>query len=224
MRTLPGVEIDPAGPPLGVVLWLHGLGASGHDFEGIVPLLELPQVRFVFPHAPPRPVTINAGMVMPAWYDVLQLAGDERGVEDESGIRASAGLIEALLEREEQRGVPSGRIVLAGFSQGGAMALHVGTRYPRPLGGIMVLSGYEVLSGAREAEQAPANLTTPLLACHGRLDPLVPLSRGRRAFEAHAQGRPAEWREFPIGHEVSLEEIAAIRAWLHRRLAPAGAP
>jgi len=224
VKTLPCVEIDPAGEAAGVVLWLHGLGASGHDFEGIVPLLELPRVRFVFPHAPARPVTINAGIVMPAWYDILRLAGGEGGAEDEAGVRASAHLIEALLLREEQLGVPPHRIVLAGFSQGGAMALHVGTRYPRPLLGIMVLSGYEVLVRTREAEQTAANRVTPLLACHGRLDPLVPLARGRGAYEAHAHGRPAEWHEFPIAHEVSLDEIAAIRGWLHARFSPDGAP
>lgn len=221
MTLLPCVEIDPRGRPSGAVLWLHGLGASGHDFEDIVPHLELPRVRFVFPHAPRRPVTINAGLLMAAWYDVPSLGGDRHGAQDEAGIRESARAIERLLAREEERGVPSTRIVLVGFSQGGAMALHVGTRYARPLLGLVVLSGYEALADARGAEESPANRATPLLTCHGRFDPLVPATRGRAAYEAHAQGRPAEWHDFPMAHEVSLDEIGVIRHWLQARFASA---
>jgi phospholipase/carboxylesterase len=208
------VEVEARGAPRGSVLWLHGLGADGHDFEPVVPLLGLPDVRFVFPNAPARPVTINGGMVMPAWYDILSLGGPGPG-ERAPDVHDSAQLIEALLEREERRGVPSSHIVLAGFSQGAAMALYVGTRYPRRLRGIMVLSGYEVLAETRDAEANDANRTTPMLFCHGTLDPLVAVDRGRQAYRAYASPeRGAEWHEFPIAHEVSPPEIEVIRLWL----------
>jgi len=211
---LPCVEVEAHGEARGSVVWLHGLGADGHDFEPIVPLLGLPAVRFVFPNAPARPVTINGGMVMPAWYDILSFGGPGPG-ERAPDVRHSARLVEALLEREERRGVPSSRIVLAGFSQGAAMALHVGTRYPRGLLGIMVLSGYEVLADTRDAEAAAANRATPMLFCHGTHDPLVAVDRGRQAYRAHSSSdRKTEWHEFPIGHEVSPPEIEVIRLWL----------
>jgi phospholipase/carboxylesterase len=213
------VEVEARGEAQGSVVWLHGLGADGHDFEPIVPLLGLADVRFVFPNAPARPVTINGGMVMPAWYDIVSLGGPGPG-ERAPDVRHAARLIEALLEREERRGMPSSRIVLAGFSQGAAMALHVGIRYPRSLLGIMVLSGYEVLPDGREAETSAANKTTPMLFCHGTQDPLVAVERGRQAYRAHAHPeRKAEWHEFPIGHEVSPPEIEAIRRWLAGRFA-----
>ena len=213
------VEIQPAGEPRGSVVWLHGLGADGHDFEPVVPLLDQPDVRFVFPNAPARPVTINGGMVMPAWYDILHIGGPPSG-ERRPDVRESARLIAALLEREERRGVPSSRTVLAGFSQGAAMALHVGTRHPKPLLGIMVLSGYEVLAETREAEGSDANRATPMLFCHGTQDPLVAVQWGRQAHQACAgSGRDVRWHEFPIGHEVSLPEIAVIRDWLKARFA-----
>jgi phospholipase/carboxylesterase len=212
---LPSVEIDPPDEPEGAVVWLHGLGADGHDFEPIVPLLGLPRARFVFPHAPSIPVTINGGMVMPAWYDIVSIGG---GGEREADVPRSAAQVQTLLEREEERGVPPSRVVLAGFSQGGAMALHVGTRYPRGLLGIMVLSGYEVLAHTREREETEANRSTPMLFCHGTADPLVPIAAGRLAYEAHARpGRPAEWHEFPMGHEVSPAELVVIRRWLAAR-------
>jgi phospholipase/carboxylesterase len=212
---LPGVEIDPPGRPEGVVVWLHGLGADGHDFEPIVPILGLPRARFVFPHAPSIPVTINGGMVMPAWYDIVSIGG---GGEKEADVRRSAAQIRALVEREEERGVRADRIVIAGFSQGAAMALHVATRYPRGLLGIMVLSGYEVLAHTHAVEETPANQSTPMLFCHGTADPLVPIAVGRAAYRAHAHpGRPAEWHEFPIGHEVSPAELVVIRQWLAAR-------
>jgi phospholipase/carboxylesterase len=209
------VEIDPPGKPEGVVVWLHGLGADGHDFEPVVPILGLPRARFVFPHAPRAPVTINGGMVMPTWYDILAIGG---GGANEADVRRSAKQLQALLEREEQRGVPADRIILAGFSQGAAMALHVGTRYPRALRGIVALSGYEVLPHTREREETPANRTTPMLFCHGTADPLVPIAAGRLAYEAHAHPeRPAEWHEFPMAHEVSPSELTVIRQWLGAR-------
>jgi phospholipase/carboxylesterase len=216
---LPTVETTPAEPAAGSVVWLHGLGADGHDFEGLVPLLKLPRVRFVFPHAPPRGVTINAGLIMRAWYDITAIDGSGRGANADH-VRASAEQVEALLARERQRGVPAERTVLAGFSQGGAMALHVGTRHAERLGGILVLSGYEVLPQLREAEAHPANRETPMLFAHGTHDPLVPLVAARRAFEAQAAtGRPVALQEFPMAHEVCMEEIGLVRDWLHQRFA-----
>jgi phospholipase/carboxylesterase len=216
---LPCVEIDAQGEPAGTVLWMHGLGASGHDFEPIVPLLELPRVRFVFPHAPSRGVTINGGLIMPAWYDILAL-GTAAGGEDADDVRESAAMIEALIAREGERGVPSENVVLAGFSQRAAMALFVGTRHARPLRGIMVLSGYEVLARTRDAEASDANRKTPLLACHGTHDPMISIVRARAAFTAYEEGRPeAEWHQFPMGHEVCPPEIDVIRRWLAARFA-----
>jgi phospholipase/carboxylesterase len=213
-EVLSSVEIDPPGKPEGVVVWLHGLGADGHDFEPIVPALGLPRARFVFPNAPSMPVTINNGLVMPAWYDIVAIGG---GGENEAGVRHSARLLRSLLEREEER-VSANRIILAGFSQGAAMALHVGTRYPRALLGIMVLSGYEVLAHTREIEETGANRSTPILFCHGTRDPVVPLEGGRLAEKAHAHpGRPVEWHDFPMAHEVCPSEVTVIRQWLAAR-------
>ncbi len=214
---LPCVEIKARGPALGTVLWLHGLGADGHDFEDIVPHLEQPCLRFMFPHAPKRPITLNFGMVMRAWYDIASLDEGERR-EDEAGIRDSMSHIQALIEREEARGVPPERLVLAGFSQGGAMALVTGTRYPKRLAGLIVLSAYEVLSSSRQAEQQDANRDCPILFCHGSLDPLVNPALGRRAYEAFSgPHRQTEHHEFPIGHSVSMPEIQVIRDWLAKR-------
>lgn len=214
---LPCVEVGPRGEAAGAVVWLHGLGANGHDFEPIVPHLELPRVRFVFPHAPLRAVTINGGMEMPAWYDIVSLG--RQGGGNVAHVREARAQVDALLRRENDRGLASDRIVLAGFSQGAALALHAGIRYPERLAGILVLSGYEVLPGTGDAEASAANRHTPMLFCHGTEDPLVPVAGGRAAFDAHATpGRDAQWREFPIAHEVSDEEIATVRDWLHARL------
>lgn len=222
MSLLPCLEIGPAGEVDGAVLWLHGLGASGHDFEDLVPLLRLPRVRFVFPHAPQRAVTINMGLIMPAWYDIRSLTSPRE--EDERGIRESQGQIEALLAREVERGVPAARIVLAGFSQGGAMALFTGVRHREPLAGLMVLSGYEVLGHTREVEATAANRLTALLCCHGKHDQVVPPRAARAAFESYAQAeRPAAWHEFPMGHEVCLPEVDVVRTWLQARFAGQGA-
>jgi phospholipase/carboxylesterase len=217
---LPCVEIEPEGPPAGSVVWLHGLGASGHDFEDVVPLLERPDVRFVFPHAPRRPVTINMGLIMPAWYDIERL-DSPRSHANARHVAESCGLVSALVEREVARGVPASRIVLAGFSQGGAIALHLGTRYPETLLGLLVLSAYELFPDRRD-EQAAANAATPLLFCHGLHDPLIPIARARAAYEAHATAaRPAEWHEYAMEHAMCMEEIEAIRRWLADRFAPA---
>ena len=214
---LPCVEVGPRGQADGTVVWLHGLGANGHDFEPIVPYLDLPRVRFVFPHAPLRRVTINGGMEMPAWYDILTLGRE--GGEAAADVREGRAQVDTLLRREEDRGVTPGRTVVAGFSQGAALALHAGTRYSKTLAGILVLSGYEVLSQTREAEASPANRGTPMLFCHGSQDPVVPVARGLSAVDAHATPeRDAQWREFPMAHEVCDEEIAAVRDWLHARL------
>jgi phospholipase/carboxylesterase len=208
------------------VIWLHGLGADGHDFEPLVPHLRLPHARFVFPNAPAIPVTINGGYVMPAWYDIrnLELSPQAHGKadrEDPAQIRASAAAIEALIARENSRGIPSERIVLAGFSQGGALALYVAPRHARPLAGFMVLSAYELSCPPTPASGSEANAGTPALFCHGRHDPTVPMFAGQAACEsARRSGREVRWYDFPIGHEVSLPEIQTIAAWLRERLPP----
>ena len=229
-KLLPCVEIEPGVEADSSVVWLHGLGASGHDFEPIVPHLGLPRTRFVFPHAPPRPITINMGLIMPAWYDITRLIsapGQEhddavaRGAgEPERQVRESAELITALLERERQRGMPASRTVLAGFSQGGALALFTGVRHAQALAGILVLSGYELLPHTR-AEASEANRTTALLFCHGTHDPMVDVARGRAACEAYSSaGRDAQWRDFPIEHQVSMDEVKVVADWLRQRLPP----
>jgi len=216
---LPCVETGPATASRSVI-WLHGLGASGHDFEPMVPELNLPDeaaIRFVFPHAPRRPVTINAGMVMPAWYDIASPQFDRD--EDATGIRQSRLQIEALLEREVGRGVPPDRIVLAGFSQGGAMALHTGLRHPEALAGIMVLSAYLPLADTLAVERSPANQATSVFMAHGEHDPVVPFElavASRRRLEE--LGYHVEWHPYPMDHSVCLAEIEAIGTWLRRVL------
>jgi phospholipase/carboxylesterase len=219
---LPCVEVEARTPASASVIWMHGLGADGHDFESIVPHLRLPHVRFVFPNAPAIPVTINGGYVMPAWYDIrsLELGHGGKDREDPAQIRRSAAAIEALIAREVARGVPSERIVIAGFSQGGAMALYVAQRHAAPLAGFMVLSAYEVLSAHRD-EHSEANARTPALFCHGRNDQMVPLFAGQAACEsARRDDRDVRWYDFPIGHEVSMPEIQTIAGWLRERLPP----
>jgi phospholipase/carboxylesterase len=205
-----------------VVVWLHGLGADGYDFYPIVGELGLPDdlaVRFVFPHAPRRPVTLNAGMVMRAWYDVadLTLAGRSHDAE---GIEQSAAAVAALLEREEQRGVTSSRIVLAGFSQGGAMATFAGLRYPRRLAGLCALSCYALLPERFEAERHPANHDAPVFLAHGSDDPVVPPAGGRDLRQRlESAGHPVEWHEYPVPHGVHPQEIADVGRWLAARFA-----
>jgi phospholipase/carboxylesterase len=218
MSTLPAVVLEPAGRPDSAVLWLHGLGASGHDFVPIVPHLGLPTTRFVFPHAPERPVTINGGARMPAWYDITSLAPGP-GREPEADIREGAAMVTAWLGRLAAEGVPAERTVLAGFSQGGALALHVGHRHPERLAGVMVLSAYLLLEETVDAEGRPDNAGTSMLFCHGTRDEVVPLARGRRAFERFTTGgRDVRWADYPMGHEVCLPEVRAIRGWLAERL------
>ena len=196
------------------MLWLHGLGADGHDFEPIVPELGLRfPVRFVFPHAPVRPVTINGGMAMRAWYDIL---GFDRGArEDAAGIRASAAAVVALVDREIERGMAPERIVLAGFSQGGAIALHTALREPRPLAGVLALSTYLPLAATLASERSAANARVPIFMAHGTGDTVLPLSLAETSRAAlQALGYAVEWHTYPMAHSVSIEEISAIGAWL----------
>lgn len=216
------IEVGPAAghEATASVIWLHGLGADGHDFEDIPALLGLPHVRFVLPHARTRPVTINGGYVMRAWYDILRL--DFTGIrESEADIRASQAEIEALIRRENQRGIASERIVVIGFSQGGAMALHTGLRWPEALAGIVVLSAYLILGDRVAAEASPANASTPLLFCHGSADPVVPVWLGKAAHDqiaALAPARPIQWFDYPMPHAVCQEELTEIARFLHARL------
>ena len=220
---LEAIEIETAASPTCSIVWMHGLGADGHDFVDIVPELGLPAkpgVRFLFPHAPMRPVTINAGYVMRAWYDIRDDAGMRR--EDPAGVRASQKAIEALLAREKARGVPAVSIVLAGFSQGGAMALHTGLRYGERLAGIMALSCSLPLADTLAAEASPANRDVPIFMAHGTHDPMIPMARAMRARETlSGLGYRLEWHEYPMPHSVCLEEVRDITAWL-RSVLPLG--
>jgi phospholipase/carboxylesterase len=202
------------------VIWLHGLGADGHDFEPVVPALELPReagIRFVFPHAPVRPVTLNNGMWMRAWYDLYNL--EQHGRTDEQGLRASAIEIETLIAREVARGVPSGQIVLAGFSQGGALALHTGLRHAQRLAGIMALSAYLPLQSRLAEELNPANASTPVFVAHGRLDPVLPFAAGEAARDRLlALGLPVTWKSYQMPHSLCPEEIVDISAFLRSAL------
>jgi phospholipase/carboxylesterase len=217
------VEIETGGDPVGSVIWLHGLGADGHDFGPIVPELGFDgrlALRFVFPHAPVRPVTINGGVSMRAWYDILTL--DRGGPQDETGIRESGALLEALIEREHSRGMPSGQIVLAGFSQGGAIAAHTALRYPEPLAGLMALSTYLPLRDRLQAEVVEASnaqpVSLPIFMAHGRFDPVIPVALGADTRDQLSDaGYDVEWRDYPMAHAVSAEEIHDISRWLRAR-------
>ena len=214
------VEIETGPSPGASVIWLHGLGADGHDFEPIVPELRLPAelpLRFVFPHAPVRPVTINGGMAMRAWYDIVSF--DRGGPADESGIRASGEILNELIRRERDRGIPANRIVVAGFSQGGAIALHAALRYPERLAGLMALSTYLPLAGSFESEvlQNPdaANGDLPIFMAHGSFDPVLPMQMGVDSRNLlQAAGFDVEWRDYPMAHGVCPDEIVHIRDWL----------
>ncbi len=208
------IRIETGPRPEAAILWLHGLGADGHDFEPIVPELKLKKpLRFIFPHAPMRPVTINQGMRMRAWYDILQLGG---GAEDEAGLRASQKITEELIRAQ---GLPANKIVLAGFSQGGAIVLQTALRYPERLAGVMALSTYLPLAGTLAAERSDANRDVPILMAHGQYDDLIPMQRARASRE-HLEklGYKIEWHDYPMPHSVCAPEIADISAFLGKVL------
>ncbi|HET8765033.1 MAG TPA: carboxylesterase [Rhodanobacter sp.] len=217
---LPVVEHETAANPRYSVIWLHGLGADGHDFAPIVPALvapDWPAIRFVFPHAPVRPVTVNGGVPMRAWYDILAFDLDAR--QDEAGIRASVAAVGALIARENERGVPDARIFLAGFSQGGAIAYSTALRHPHRLAGLIALSTYVPLAATLAAERSAANAAIPIFQGHGTLDPVVVPARGdasRTLLEG--LGYRVDAHRYPMAHAVCAEEIADLRAWLAGKL------
>lgn len=219
---LPRIELEsqPGTPATAAVIWLHGLGADGNDFAGLVPELDLdgcPPIRFVFPHAPSIPVTLNGGYIMPAWYDILGLNGT--AAQDAAGIQKSELAIKALIDNEVARGIPFDRIVLAGFSQGCAMALHTGLRLPHKLAGIMAMSGYLPLADRTSSERLEANAHTPIFMAHGTQDPVVVIARGEESRDALAAlGHPVQWHAYPMQHAVHPREIADISAFLKQVL------
>jgi phospholipase/carboxylesterase len=220
VETDTAVTIEPTGQPRASVIWMHGLGADGYDFVPIVGELGLPAdagIRFVFPHAPIRPVTLNAGMPMRAWYDIVSL--DRAGKVDDKGIRESESRVRELIASQ---GVESSRIVLAGFSQGGAIALHTALRCPDRLAGVLALSTYLPMSDALPREASPANRQTPILMCHGQYDAILTLEVGRTSRDRLVSlGHQVEWHEYPMAHEVCAEEIQRIGSWLREVLPPA---
>lgn len=220
MSLLPAYEQETRPNPDASVIWLHGLGADGYDFAPIVPDLHLPEeaaIRFIFPHAPSRAVTVNNGYVMPAWFDIRH----DRGDEDEAGLRRSQAAIEALLAHEKARGMPAHRIVLGGFSQGCAMALLTGLRHTERLAGIVGMSGYLPLAGTLAAERSAANADVPIFLAHGTQDEMVALPRATASRDAlQALGYGVDWHAYPMGHSVCMEEVGDLRGWLLNVLAP----
>ncbi len=220
MQALESVVVETGPKPTFTILWLHGLGADGHDFEPLVPeLLEdgMPALRFIFPHAPVRPVTLNNGYRMRAWYDIIGI--DRRSAEDFAGMQLTADSIRTLIAHEQESGIPAERLVVAGFSQGGAMALHIATRSPDRFGGVIALSCYLPLAKELPHERHRANDATPIFMAHGTQDPVVPYDFGeesRRALEE--AGYPVEWHSYPMGHGLCEPEVAHIRAFLKRIL------
>jgi phospholipase/carboxylesterase len=214
------IEIETAPNPSAAVIWLHGLGADGHDFEPVVPEIVARGERawrFIFPHAPVRPVTVNGGMSMRAWYDIVGF--DRSAPADLKGFQETDGLVRELIQRESGRGIAAARIVLAGFSQGGAVTLYSGLRYPERLAGLLALSCYLPLASELAAERAQANLGVPVFLAHGTDDPVLPLALGASAREAlSGLGYPVEWHQYPMPHAVCQPEIADIRQYLRRVL------
>ena len=217
---LKAVEINPAGTPRACIIWLHGLGADGHDFEPLIPQLGIVEtlgVRVVLPHAPHRPVTINGGMEMPAWYDIR--ATDFQQGQDSTGIRESEQQLCDLIQREVDGGIPAEHILLAGFSQGGAIVLHTGLRYPQPLAGILALSTYVPLAETLKTEAVAANSQVPILMAHGMQDPVVPVKLALQSRDLLvALGYQVSWHSYPMPHAVCPEEISDVRDWLSQRL------
>ncbi|HVK93172.1 MAG TPA: alpha/beta hydrolase [Noviherbaspirillum sp.] len=215
------IQIETTSNPTVSIIWLHGLGADGNDFVPIVRELDLrdcPGIRFIFPHAPTMPVTINNGYVMRAWYDIL--GTDIARREDEAGLRKSQALVEQLIATEKERGIPAERIMIAGFSQGCAMTLQAGLRHPEKLAGLLCLSGYLPIHATIEAERHPANHDTPIFLAHGRGDPIIPIDRAEKSRDMlQALGYSVEWHEYMMPHSVCAEEIDDISAWLRRVLA-----
>jgi phospholipase/carboxylesterase len=218
--TLPAVELETAAHPTHSIIWLHGLGADGNDFAPIVPELvakDWPALRFVFPHAPVRPVTVNNGMTMRAWYDIAGF--DPQARQDEAGVRASMREVETLIAREHERGVPSERIVLAGFSQGGAVALAAGLCHAQELAGIVALSTYLPIAAVLSRERHAANADTPIFWGHGTADPVVAMQRGVDSRDLlQSLGYTVAWHTYPMAHAVCAQEIADLRSWLDGRL------
>lgn len=199
------------------VIWLHGLGADGYDFESIVQKLNLPNIRFILPHAPEMAVTRNNGYIMPAWYDLYGVTGSSK--EDEGGIRASQNYINSLIQKEIDRGIPSERIVLAGFSQGGAIALHTALRYPQKLGAVLALSTYLPLKATLATEAHPANAATPIFMAHGIFDEVISLELCKISLNVLRNSQfPVTWREYDMAHSVCAEEIVDIRDFLRQVL------
>jgi phospholipase/carboxylesterase len=217
-----GIVMTPATPPTASVIWLHGLGADGTDFVPLVPELKLPEgvaPRFIFPNAPERAVTVNNGMRMRAWYDIYSRGVRDR--EDAAGIHESAALVHGLIDQERAAGISAGRIVLAGFSQGGAIALQAGLRYAEALAGILALSTYLPLAPTVAAEAAAANQSVPILMCHGREDPIVPLELAEKSCDTlNDLGYHPRWLDYPMQHQVCAAEILAISRWLAQVLPP----
>ncbi|MBK9625297.1 MAG: carboxylesterase [Rhodocyclaceae bacterium] len=217
----PSIELVTTPNPTHTVIWLHGLGADGNDFVSVVPELGLSPnaaVRFIFPHAPMIPVTCNNGYVMRAWYDILSLGGGQRDV-DEAGIRSSRDIVRALIKTENARGIPCEKIILAGFSQGGAMAYCAGLTHPEKLAGIVALSCYLPSPALIEAERTAANRDTPIFAAHGSYDDVVPLRLGTDAKDFLLRSEyKVDWHTYPMPHSVCIEEIIAIGSWLNRRI------
>jgi phospholipase/carboxylesterase len=220
-QLLENIEIETAPNPTVAIIWMHGLGADGNDFVPLVRELDLaglPGIRFVFPHANPMPVTINNGYVMRAWYDIAGTDLVKR--EDEAGLRASQAQVEALIAREKARGIPAGRIILAGFSQGCAMALQTGLRHPETLGGLMCLSGYVPLSAKVPTERSAASLATPIFMAHGLQDGVVSIARAEQSRELlKSMGYRVEWHDYMMQHSLCQEEVDHIGAWLKKVIA-----
>jgi len=212
------IEKETGPNPTVAIIWMHGLGADANDFVPMLNELDLtglPAIRFIFPNADTMPVTINGGYVMRAWYDIV--ATDLGRQEDEAGLRASQLKVEALMEREKARGIPAERIILAGFSQGCAMTLQTGLRQKEKLAGLMCLSGYVPLAAKVPAEHTPASLATPVFMVHGRMDPVIPVSRAEQSRDLLQQlGYQVEWHDYPMQHSLCQEEVTHISAWLKK--------